>query len=195
MALATGRKRAISLLLGIVAVAAGCGGTRPHPTRPADHDLGATLAVRERDPRPPSAQERRRPLLWPAEGVVSSGFGPRRGSHHDGIDISAPVGTPVRAADDGVVRLVGEHASYGRVVLLRHPDGLETLYAHNHRLRVQAGDRVRAGQTIATVGESGRTTGPNLHFEVRRGRAVRNPLFFLPPVRTAAPRQRRDGGG
>jgi murein DD-endopeptidase MepM/ murein hydrolase activator NlpD len=121
-------------------------------------------------------------LLWPVKGILTSRFGVRDGSMHDGIDVAAPKGTPIVAADDGEVLWTGVQRGYGNLVILKHFDGLVTLYAHNDAQLVLAGDRVRRGQEIARVGETGRATGPHVHFEVRRERMPRNPLFFLPPL-------------
>ena len=119
-------------------------------------------------------------LLWPATGSVSSSFGPRGNAHHDGIDIAAPEGTPIRAALEGTVAYVGSLRGYGKVVILAHDGGLTTVYAHNSKNLVDSGARVRRGAVIASVGQTGRTTGPNLHFEVRKDNRARDPLVFLP---------------
>lgn len=119
-------------------------------------------------------------LAWPVSGVISSRFGYRGREFHPAIDIAAPYGRTVRAAEAGVVTRAGWYFGYGRVVTIRHEGGLETLYAHNSRLLVSEGDRVERGQPIAQVGASGRATGPHLHFEVHlNGRSV-NPLTQLP---------------
>ena len=110
---------------------------------------------------------------WPVAGRLSSGFGSRldpitgRRGLHPGLDIAAPRGTPVRAVRDGVVAWAGTVEGYGRVVYIDHGDGLETRYAHCQDLYARAGQRVRAGEPVATVGSSGRSTGPHLHFEAR----------------------------
>src|SRR5262245_29646184 len=83
--------------------------------------------------------------LWPAAGAVSSSFGPRGNAHHDGIDIAAPEGTPIRAALDGTAVYVGSLRGYGKVVILSHEDGLTTVYAHNSKNLVASGARVRRG--------------------------------------------------
>jgi murein DD-endopeptidase MepM/ murein hydrolase activator NlpD len=119
-------------------------------------------------------------FIWPVHGVVGSRFGVRGGTQHDGIDIDAPRGTPIVAADAGEVLYVGVQRGYGNLVLLRHSDDLITVYAHNDANRVQAGDHVKKGEQIAVVGQTGNATGPHLHFEVRQDRIPRNPLFFLP---------------
>lgn len=119
-------------------------------------------------------------LGWPLRGVLYGRYGVRAGKPHDGIDIAAPEGTEVVAAADGTVIYVGEQPAFGTVVILRHEGGLVTLYAHNSAVLVQDGARVARGQPIAKVGQTGRTTGPHLHFEVRQGTRPRNPLLFLP---------------
>lgn len=115
----------------------------------------------------------------PVSPRVTSGFGERRDPFtggvrtHDGVDLAAPTGTPIAAPVDGVVRFAGARGGYGNVVILDHGDGTESRYAHCDRLDVRAGDVVRAGDTIGTVGSTGRSTGPHLHVELRdSGRAV-----------------------
>jgi murein DD-endopeptidase MepM/ murein hydrolase activator NlpD len=130
-------------------------------------------------PAPASARDDAR-LAWPLQGVLYGRYGVRAGQRHDGIDIAAPEGTPVLAAGAGSVIYAGEQAGYGALVILKHDGGLVTLYAHNSKLLVGEGERVRRGQPIARVGESGRTSGPHLHFEVRDGTRPKNPLLFLP---------------
>ncbi|MEW6269617.1 MAG: M23 family metallopeptidase [Thermodesulfobacteriota bacterium] len=138
-----------------------------------------------------------RTFVWPASGTISSSFGPRRNAHHDGIDIAAPEGTPIRAALDGVVVYVGSLRGYGKVVILSHEGGLTTVYAHNSKNLVKQGARVRRGGVIASVGRTGRTTGPNLHFEVRKDNRARDPLAYLPRKAPSqlAQRTKRDTGG
>ncbi len=118
-------------------------------------------------------------FIRPVEGRVTSPFGPRWGSHHDGIDYAASVGTPVKAAGGGRVVHVGYSGGYGRTVIIEHQEGMRTLYAHLNSYDVRVGERVNRGQTIARTGNSGRSTGPHLHFEVRvNGRPV-NPENYL----------------
>jgi len=122
-------------------------------------------------------------FVWPVQGgVVSSDFGPRGATHHDGIDISCPVGTPVHAARAGRVLYSDGLRGYGNLIIMEHGDGYATVYAHNQANRVRAGDVVHQGDVIASVGESGKTSGANLHFEVRKDNIARNPVFFLPPL-------------
>jgi murein DD-endopeptidase MepM/ murein hydrolase activator NlpD len=133
------------------------------------------------------ALERALPSGWPADGVLTSGFGWRRSPFnrrwrfHSGVDIDGDRGEPIRAAADGRVITADTNAGYGRMVEIDHGFGITTLYAHCHALRVQAGEVVRRGQVIATVGNTGMSTGPHLHFEVRlEGHAV-DPLDYLSP--------------
>jgi murein DD-endopeptidase MepM/ murein hydrolase activator NlpD len=120
---------------------------------------------------------------WPLEGVLYARFGPRGETRHDGIDIAAPLGTLVRSAGEGKVLFSGDHKGYGLIVILEHEDGLLTLYAHNHENLVREGDRIRGGSPVARVGESGRTSGPHLHFEVRQRGAPKDPLDYLPTLK------------
>ncbi len=118
---------------------------------------------------------------WPlAGGRITSRFGPRWGRMHTGVDIAAPVGTTIRAAQSGRVRSAGWMGGYGWAVILKHPDGSATLYAHASRLLVSPGQRVEKGQPIARVGSSGNSTGPHLHFEIIIGNKARDPLKYLP---------------
>lgn len=120
-------------------------------------------------------------FAWPVDGPrVESGFGPRGATHHDGIDLSAPEGTPVRAARGGRVLYSDRLRGYGNVIILDHGDGYATVYAHNRENEAEVGEVVRQGDVIATLGSTGRTTGPNLHFEIRRDNVARNPLYYLP---------------
>ncbi len=112
-----------------------------------------------------------RPLfVMPTKGVWTSGFGYRWGVLHGGIDIANSIGTPILAASDGVVIDVGPTAGYGAWVKLRHSDGTVTLYGHVNTWLVSVGQRVMAGDQIATIGNRGNSTGPHLHFEVLLGR-------------------------
>lgn len=118
---------------------------------------------------------------WPAQGVLSSGYGWRWGRLHKGIDIAAPVGTPIFAAASGEVISAGWNSGgYGNLVKLQHLDGSITLYAHNNRILVNNGQRVRKGEQIAEMGNTGFSTGSHLHFEIHsKNRGVVNPLALL----------------
>ncbi len=126
------------------------------------------------------------PSTWPVEGRLTSGFGWRRSpvSHHlkmhSGVDISAPRGTPVRAVAAGTVKMARYNSGYGRMATIDHGYGIVSRYAHNSRLMVREGDWVEAGELIATVGSTGQSTGPHLHFELSvNGRFV-DPMDYLP---------------
>ena len=126
-----------------------------------------------------------------AQGYVSSGFGGRSDpfdghqATHLGVDFSAPAGSAVMAVADGVVTFAGERSGYGNVVEIDHGNGYMTRYAHNSALDVKPGQRVHAGETIANVGSTGRSTGPHCHFEVwHDGRPV-NPMAYVKNVRSA----------
>lgn len=148
--------------------------------------IPGALRPLEVPPPPPGALEpvpepKREPVLsWPLHGAVYSRFGIRQGQRHDGIDISAPDGAVIGASAPGTVVYAGEQSGYGSIVILRHPGGLVTLYAHASAVLVKEGNEVTTGSPIARVGHSGRTTGPHLHFEVREGTRPRNPLLYLP---------------
>ena len=134
-------------------------------------------------PRAPEVGDRiTEKLLWPVSGSISSGFGPRGASFHDGIDISAPEGTPIRVVADGEVLYSGDLRGYGNLVIVRHDEGLVSVYAHNETNLVGKGERVTRGQVIARVGSTGRVTGPHLHFEIRYNNAPRDPLPYLPQL-------------
>jgi murein DD-endopeptidase MepM/ murein hydrolase activator NlpD len=129
-----------------------------------------------------NVQRASRQFAWPLWlGTVTSGFGMRHGTMHDGVDISAPVGTAVHAADSGTVVFAGKLNGYGNTVIIRHSDNYVTVYGHNSRILVSEGSAIARGQNIAEVGTSGRTTGPNLHFEVRYDNHAYNPLSYLAP--------------
>jgi hypothetical protein len=125
-------------------------------------------------------------LRWPlaiVPVVVGSPFGARWGKPHEGIDLPAPIGTPVFAAADGRVVYAGNGVrGYGNLVVIKHAGDLLTAYAHNSVLLVSEGRPVRAGDRIALVGQSGHATGPHLHFEVRSGQIPRDPMSYLPSL-------------
>lgn len=129
----------------------------------------------------PDFQGERIPLVWPVEGPVISTFGQRPRGWHAGIDISAEAGSQVFAAAPGTVLYSGWIRAYGQVVKVQHASGFITLYAHNLKNLVEAGEGVEAGQVIATVGRSGHATGPHVHFEVQRDGRAYNPLHLLEP--------------
>ena len=121
-------------------------------------------------------------FVWPVEGRVLSTFGAKQnGLHNDGVNIAAPRGAPVRAADNGVVAYAGkEIRGFGNLLLVKHEGGLITAYAHNDAVLVARGDKVTRGQVIAKVGTSGGVDTPQLHFEVRQGTRAVDPNKYLP---------------
>ena len=120
--------------------------------------------------------------IWPARGTLTSGYGWRWGRPHRGIDIAAPIGTPIVAAASGEVISAGWNSGgYGNLVKLKHPNGSVTFYAHNHRIMVRRGQKVKQGQQIAQMGSTGYSTGSHLHFEIRsNGKNAVNPIAYLP---------------
>jgi murein DD-endopeptidase MepM/ murein hydrolase activator NlpD len=119
-------------------------------------------------------------MRWPVRGRVISGFGKGSGRSNDGIDIAVPEGTPIKAAENGVVIYAGDGLKdFGNTVLVRHDDGLVTVYGHASAIDVKRGDKVKRGQEIARSGMSGTTDAPKLHFEVRKNSAPVNPSTYL----------------
>ncbi len=122
-------------------------------------------------------------FIWPvpASSKISSRYGMRKGKHHDGIDIPAPNGTHILATAKGeVIYAANKIGGYGKMVIIKHSDELFSVYAHASSLLVKKGERVQQGQGIAKVGSTGRSSGPHLHFEIRRNETPINPLKFLP---------------
>jgi len=132
--------------------------------------------------RPPGRAGSR--FKWPVRGRVIAGFGPRKGGlHNDGINIAAPHGAPVAAAENGVVAYAGDGLpGFGKLLLLKHSDGWISAYAHAEKLLVKRGDVVRRGQTIATVGSTGSVDRPQLHFELRKEKRAVDPRKHLEKI-------------
>ena len=118
-------------------------------------------------------------FTWPTSGQITSGFGPRWGRMHQGLDIAAPTGRPITAARSGTVIVAGWSGGYGQLVVIDHGGGLATAYAHQSRIAVKTGDPVTQGGLVGFVGSTGHSTGPHLHFEVRVNGAARDPLPYL----------------
>jgi murein DD-endopeptidase MepM/ murein hydrolase activator NlpD len=118
---------------------------------------------------------------WPVRGKVITSYGAKtNGKSNDGINLAVPEGTPVKAAEDGVVAYSGnELKGYGNLVLVRHSNGYVTAYAHASELLVKRGDSIKRGQVIAKSGQSGEVSSPQLHFEIRKGSNPVDPLQFL----------------
>jgi murein DD-endopeptidase MepM/ murein hydrolase activator NlpD len=124
------------------------------------------------------------PTILPTKGLVTAGFGYRKSpftgkrEFHEGMDIAALPGTPVVATADGIVRFAGPAGSYGNVVFIDHGHGFATAYGHNSTIRVRARQRVRRGEIVAYVGNTGRTTGPHVHYEVHLDGVASNPMKY-----------------
>jgi murein DD-endopeptidase MepM/ murein hydrolase activator NlpD len=182
--------------------------------QPPPSAVSPPAAVAERPPPPPSVPEVASPaveppapaaadavpptapaapgkgFLWQVHGRLAAPFGTGpQGTHNDGINIAAPEGTPVLAADAGEVAYAGnELRGYGNLILLKHANGFVTAYAHNQTLLVKRGERVARGQPIARVGATGAVSEPQLHFEIRRGTRVLDPDDYLPAQTATAGR-------
>jgi murein DD-endopeptidase MepM/ murein hydrolase activator NlpD len=124
----------------------------------------------------------KRDLIWPVKGgVLTSRYGDRNGRMHEGIDIGAKTGTPIRAASSGTVMFSGPGPTgYGLMVIVKHSEELMTVYSHNSKNYVQKNMKVNKGERVAAVGSTGRSTGPHLHFEVRKDTQPIDPLKYLP---------------
>lgn len=128
-----------------------------------------------------SVKKRSSKFAWPVRGQVISKFGViAKGRNNDGINIKAPLGTTVKAADAGTIAYAGnELKGFGNLILIKHSGGWITAYAHNDSLNVRKGQKVRKGEKIATVGSTGGVSSPQLHFEIRAGKKAVNPLNYL----------------
>jgi len=154
----------------------------PGATRqlPVEIITPSTVSLKRSPPSEPRAGSRPA-IMWPVPGTVTSGFGARGESFHDGIDISVPEGTPVHAVESGEVIYSDQLRGYGNMIILRHAGGIVSVYAHNRSNKVAEGRTVARGETIAEVGSTGRTTAPHLHFEIRRDNIAEDPLNYLRP--------------
>jgi lipoprotein NlpD len=153
------------------------GATQPLPVE--------TITPTETAPAPPASPDPApgfETFIWPVNGTINSGFGPRGMSFHDGIDIAAPEGTPIQAIEDGEVIYSDQLRGYGNMVILRHAGGIVSVYAHNESNLVREGQRVVRGEVVARVGSTGRVSGPHLHFEIRKNNAAQDPLRYLPQL-------------
>jgi murein DD-endopeptidase MepM/ murein hydrolase activator NlpD len=164
----------------------------PAPAAPASvASIESPHSARLAEPAAPPAQEspvkaaepagELTSFRWPVRGRVIAGFGPKpNGLQNDGINLAVPEGTPIKAAQDGVVAYAGnELKGYGNLVLVRHSNGYVTAYAHASELLVKRGDQVKRGQVIARSGETGNVTSPQLHFEIRKGANPVDPMPML----------------
>jgi murein DD-endopeptidase MepM/ murein hydrolase activator NlpD len=140
-----------------------------------------------------------RPSLWPVEGRLMSAFGGRtdpfsgEGAIHTGVDLEAAMGTPVRAAADGIIVRADWDGGYGRLIIIDHGNGVQTYYGHLSSFIVVPGQEIRRGDVIARSGASGRVTSPHLHYEVRLGGTPVNPYSYLAKSgAAAAAREQKD---
>jgi murein DD-endopeptidase MepM/ murein hydrolase activator NlpD len=146
----------------------------------ASNRLAAAIrAAQARSSQGPTASPSSAGLIWPVNGPVTSPFGPRWGSFHQGIDIGVPSGTPIAAAAAGTVIYCGWESGYGNLVVIDHGGNLATAYGHQSSIAVSCGQHVEQGQTIGYVGCTGHCFGPHLHFEVRINGAPVDPLGYL----------------
>jgi murein DD-endopeptidase MepM/ murein hydrolase activator NlpD len=145
----------------------------------ADSAAVADRASRDRSAPPPAPKPAASRYVRPGDGRLTSGFGRRWGRLHAGIDLAAGTGSPVRTVTSGTVVSAGRESGYGNCVRIRHADGTETLYGHLSRILVSSGSKVAPGQQIGKEGNTGRSTGPHLHFEVRVNGSTVNPLTWL----------------
>jgi murein DD-endopeptidase MepM/ murein hydrolase activator NlpD len=168
------------------------GTAEPPPAQtPAPADAASPAPERTAALPPPTASRgSEHGFLWPVRGHIIAAFGGGGGgTHNDGINIAAPAGTAVVAADAGIVAYAGnELRGYGNLVLLKHANGWMTAYAHNAALLVKRGDHVSRGQTIARVGSTGTVGEPQLHFEIRHGTRPVDPGDYLPEMAVSAAR-------
>jgi murein DD-endopeptidase MepM/ murein hydrolase activator NlpD len=141
--------------------------------------LAAVAQVLTTPPPPPPAVEEPTSFIWPAQGAITSPFGRRWGRAHTGVDIDAPAGSPIIAAQAGTVILAGWKNGYGNTVIIDHGHGISTLYAHQSKLGVRTGEEVTQGQFLGKVGSTGNVTAPHLHYEVHVGGVPRNPMPWL----------------
>ena len=173
-------------------------GPAPPAAKPAPAPLAPAVANPPAPLEPPAATPPaggNSAFLWPVRGHVLATYGSRTdGTHNDGINIAAPKGAAVQAADAGVVAYTGnELRGYGNLILVKHPNGWISAYAHCDLMLVKRGEKVTRGQVIARVGSTGNVSEPQLHFELRRGNRAVDPREVLAPLPTAATKDSRSG--
>jgi murein DD-endopeptidase MepM/ murein hydrolase activator NlpD len=171
-----------NIQVGQVIWVPGGSGSRPSTAPPAS---GTPPRASSSEARKAAREEAQRnsalSFIWPVKGAkVTSRFGRRRGRPHEGMDLGAGKGTPIRASESGKVIHSGWLGDYGRVVIVKHAGHYSTIYAHANKLYVRKGQFVDRGQHIADVGTSGNATGPHLHFELRRREVPQDPMLYLP---------------
>ena len=155
----------------------------PGASRQLPVEIITPSSVTLRRPTKPKPRGRgREGFVWPVRGKITSRFGPRGKNRifHDGVDISASTGTPIRAIQRGVVMYSDRLRGYGNLVIIRHSKRFVSVYAHNRRNLVREGKRVAQGEVIGEVGSTGRVSGSHLHLEIRKGNVAQDPLYYLP---------------
>ncbi len=170
------RAKIVILLLALSFVGYGCGGHRPTAKAKPERKVAK---VKKKGKERRYAKVAPGTFVWPVEGPVNSPYGPRWGRQHDGIDIGGESGEPILASAAGEVVYSARLGGYGNLVVVQHPDGFFTAYAHNKKNLVDKGDRVKQGQLIAKMGRTGSATGDHLHFEIRDTRGTYNPEAML----------------
>jgi len=162
------------------------GASRKKPAKTAYGKTAANAdkeeaAISGNDAEKPAEYGKKGVFLWPLTGEIVSKYGNNNGQKHDGIDISARMGEPVKASASGRVIYSGDEIKgYGNMLIIKHQGPYSSVYSHNSENLVSKGSFVKAGDIIALVGDSGRSTGPMLHFEIRDGKETLDPLRFLP---------------
>ena len=170
-------------------------GSAPAPAASAPRETPAAPGPIASAEPPPSPRTGSGTFLWPVRGHLLEGYGAGPdGTHNDGINIAAPRGAAVQATDGGVVAYAGnELRGYGNLVLIKHPNGWISAYAHCDLILVKTGQKVARGQVIARVGSTGNVSEPQLHFELRRGKKPVDPREYLAPLPTAATKDPHSG--
>jgi murein DD-endopeptidase MepM/ murein hydrolase activator NlpD len=141
------------------------------------------------------------PTIWPVKGLITAGYGYRQSPFtgaremHEGLDVAAPFGSPIVATADGIVSFAGPLSDFGNVVFINHGHGFTTFYAHTSKIKVKEGQSVKRGDVIATIGTTGRTTGPHVHYEVQVNGLAINPLKYIVDSPRATYAGETDTGG
>ncbi|MFT4300941.1 MAG: M23 family metallopeptidase [Desulfovibrio sp.] len=186
------KKNSIPLILAMVILASGCTAKQPISQMESPHAPFSTALLVSEEKAVPTLRQKNKAKkasttlhVKPAAGQLSSAYGKRklgkkRVRQHKGIDLSAKRGSPVLASASGHVVFVGKKGAYGRVIEIDHGNGLTTRYAHLDNFAVRQGEKVTAGKKLGAVGRSGRTTGPNLHFEVLLDSKHVDPSLMVP---------------
>lgn len=152
----------------------------PPPPMAPQKEIPVAARCSEAERAPSAFPRSERGFIWPVDGVVVGRYGSKEGLPQRGLDIGAPVGTPVWAVADGEVLFAGTQPGYGQLVVIQHDRGLATVYGRNAENCLKAGARVRRGQVVARLGRGDRAGSPYLYFEIRKGAVPVNPKNFLP---------------